>query len=1052
MVNLDTAAGLVENALRWRCIGPHRGGRVVAVAGHPTEPNVFYFGACSGGVWKTTDGGTYWENITDGFFNTAAVGAIAVAESDPNVIYVGTGESCIRTDVSQGDGVYKSTDGGETWAHIGLKDSRHIGRVRVHPTNPDLVYVAALGHAFGPNQERGVFRSKNGGETWEQVLFKSEKAGAIDLTIDPNNPRIIYAAIWETLRTFWDMSSGGPDSGLYRSTDEGDTWTELTHYPGMPKCLKGRIGVAASQAKPGRVWALIEAEDGGLFVSDDGGANWERLTDNAQIRGRPWYYSHIFADPQDAETVWALAHEAWRSTDGGRTFTQVTTPHGDNHDLWIDPHNTQRMIEGNDGGACVSYNGGATWSTLYNQPTAEFYRVTTDNQFPYRVYGTQQDNSAISVPSHSYKGGILWTDCYTVGSSESGDVAVKPEDANIVYTGAIGSSPGGGGNLLRYDHATGQVRIVTVWPEDYRGCGPKDMRYRFPWTYPIVFSPHDANTIYVTGNIAFRSTDEGATWEEISPDLTRNDPTKQVISGGPISKEGGSAEVYCTIFAFAESPLERGVFWAGTDDGLVHISRNNGDTWENVTPEDLPEWAMIRVIEASTHDPGTAYVAATRYKLDDNRPYLYKTDDYGRTWRKISDGIPQNDFTRVIREDPARRGLLYAGTESGVYFTLDDGASWHSLQSNLPVVPIYDLVVKGSDLVAASHGRSFWILDDLTPLHQISDEALQAPAHLFKPRPAHRMLRQAGSVPVVGPGKNYSIDMLGVPGTFYEKTTPGGETSRVLLDAGENPPNGVTVSFYLKGDPQDETTLAFIDPSGHRIKTFSTASEDKSRLKARSGMNRFVWDMRYPEAYKLQGEDTQKRKVAAASQAPISPPGTYRVELTTGGQSYEESFDIRQDPRSSASQEDLEAQFALMMEIRDKLSETRRAIERTRAVRQQVEEWRQKAEALPNTGPVSEAAQKIEDKLAGVEDELIQVKPASQQPGNPASRLNEKLMALPAVVSSTDAKPTQGSYHVFSDLSARVDRQLQSLREVIDTDLVEFTGLLRELDIPTITT
>ena len=509
--------------MEWRSIGPFRGGRTVAVAGHPTDPLVFYFGACAGGVWKTSDAGAYWENVSDGFFSTAAVGAIAVAESDPNVLYAGTGEACIRGNVSHGDGVYRSTDGGKTWKNAGLQDTRHIGRVRVHPNDPDLVYVAALGHAYGPNDERGVFRSRDGGGSWECVLFRSNKAGAVDLSMDPRNPRILYAAIWETVRTPWSLTSGGDDSGLYRSTDGGDTWTELSENPGMPAGIKGRIGVAVSPVKTDRVWVIVEAEEGGLLRSDDGGESWETVSADRALQLRPWYYSHVFADPHDAETVHVLNTKAWKSTDGGRTFAEVPTPHGDNHDLWIDAHDPQRMIEGNDGGACVSLNGGDTWSTIYNQPTAQFYHVATDTQFPYRVYATQQDNSAVSVPSRSHKGAIHWSDCYPTGNSESGHIAVRPDDPNIVYSGAIGSSQGGGDSLLRYNHRTGEVKVISIWPELYWGWGAKDLKYRFQWTYPILISPHDPNVLYAAGNVLFKTEDEGMSWRQISPDLTRNE-------------------------------------------------------------------------------------------------------------------------------------------------------------------------------------------------------------------------------------------------------------------------------------------------------------------------------------------------------------------------------------------------------------------------------------------------------------------------------------------------------------------------------------------------
>ena len=697
-------------SLKWRCIGPPRGGRVVAVAGHPTEAATFYFGACAGGVWKTDDAGSYWENISDGYFTSAAVGAIAVSEADPNVIYAGTGEHTIRGDVSYGDGVYKSTDGGQSWTNIGLRETKHISKIRIHPQNPDLVYVAALGHAFGPNEERGVYRSQDGGQTWQKVLFRRDKAGAVDLSMDSTNPRVLYVTIWEAVRNFWSLTSGGPDSSIYKSIDGGETWVELTGNPGLPEGLKGRMGIAVSPANPARVWAIIEAKDerAGMYRSDDGGATWQQTSSNRDLIHRPWYYCHVFADPQDAETVYVLNLKMWKSTDGGVTFNDITTPHGDNHDLWIDPANPQRMIEGNDGGACVSYTGGKSWSSIYNQLTGQFYHLAVDNQYPYRVYGTQQDNSSISVPSASEKGAISWMDCYPAGTGESGYIAVNPDDANIVFVGAVGSSPGGGGALQRYDHRTKQIRLVTVWPEAYTGWGVDDIRYRFAWTFPIVFSAHDSKVLYTCGNHVFRTTDEGSSWEAISPDLTRDDKSKFAASGGPITLDTSGAEHYGTVFAFAESPHIPGLLWAGSDDGLLHISKDNGETWTNITPPDLAEWSLISVIEPSPHHEATAYVSATRYKLDDYQPYLYKTVDFGQSWQQID--FPEGEITRVVREDPARQGLLYAGTESGLFISFDDGDNWQRFNGNLPVVPIYDMVVKDTDLVVATHGRAFWIL------------------------------------------------------------------------------------------------------------------------------------------------------------------------------------------------------------------------------------------------------------------------------------------------------------------------------------------------------
>ncbi|HET9017503.1 MAG TPA: glycosyl hydrolase, partial [Thermomicrobiaceae bacterium] len=744
-------------SMEWRLIGPFRGGRVVAVAGHPTQPGTFYFGGCAGGVWKTTDGGTYWENITDGYFNTAAVGALAVSPSDPNVIYAGTGETAIRGNVSHGDGVYKSTDGGRSWQHLGLAATHAIGRVRIHPQNPDVVYVAALGHVWGPNKERGVYRSKDGGKTWEHILFKSDRAGAIDLTMDPNNPRVLYAAFWEAQRYPHALNSGGPDSAIYRSTDGGDTWQDITRNPGLPTGVLGKIGVAASPAKPGRVWALVEAEDGAMFRSDDGGDTWTRLSEQGELRRRAWYYTHVVADPSDADTVWVMNLKFWKSIDGGKSFQAVPTPHGDNHDLWIDPRDSNRMIEGNDGGACVTFNGGVTWSSLQNQPTAQFYHVTTDNRVPYRVFGSQQDNTAMSVPSASARGAITQTEWWEPGGGESGYIAVDPTNPEVMYGGSVGSGAGDG-RLIRFNHATGETRIVTVWPEvTGMGRGAKHYKYRFQWTYPIHFSTHDPNTLHVASNHVHRSTDEGMSWEVVSPDLTRNEPSKLEDSGGPITLDNTGAEVYCTVFALAESPHERGVYWAGSDDGLIHLTRDNMQTWQNVTPpaDMLPEWALISIIEPSPFDAGTAYVAATRYKHDDFRPYLLKTADYGQTWSTITDGIPANEFTRTVRADPNRKGLLYAGTETGVYVSFDDGGHWQRFQANLPVTPIHDLMVKGTDLIAATHGRSFWILDDLTPLHQVGAEQAGEAAHLYAPRPANRFKHYGRYGENLAPSRSY---------------------------------------------------------------------------------------------------------------------------------------------------------------------------------------------------------------------------------------------------------------------------------------------------------
>ena len=1066
-VSDEEAAAVIDSAmlhsLQWRLIGPFRGGRVVAVAGDPVHTQVFYFGSTGGGIWKTTDGGIIWENVSDGFFKRASVGAIAVSTSDPNVIYAGMGETTIRSNVSHGDGVYKSTDGGKTWTHLGLADTRNIAKVRIHPQNPDLVYVAALGHAHGPNPERGVYRSRDGGKIWEQILFRSDKAGAIDLAMDPNNPRILYAAIWEAQRKPYTLVSGGEDCGIFKSTDGGDNWTEITRKPGLPAGVLGKIGLAVSPAKEDRVWAIIDAEDGALFRSNDGGDNWERLSEDRNLWARPWYYQHIYADPKDPETIWALNVQCWKSVDGGRTFFEVQVPHGDNHDLWIDPHDPQRMIEGNDGGACVSFNGGASWSSIYNQPTAEMYHVTTDNQVPYRVYGAQQDNSTITVPSRSALAGITQSDIYDVGGGESGYIAVRPDDTNIVYAGNYL------GYLTRYDHRSRQERNIAVWPELASGWGAKDQKYRFQWTFPILLSPHDPNVLYVTGNHVFRSTDEGNSWQIISPDLTRNDITKMEASGGPPTRDNTGAECYCTIFAFAESPLKRGLFWAGSDDGLLHISQDGGETWRNITPPDLPEWALVSIIEPSPHDPATAYVAANRYKLDDFHPYLYKTNDYGATWTKITTGIAENDFTRAIREDPVRRGLLYAGTETGVHVSFDDGEHWQSLRLNLPAVPIHDLVIKDTDLVAATHGRSFWILDDITPLRYISEQVQDAPVYLFKPRPAVRFITSWGYSRASAPGifyRNTGDIMI----TARRELKPGGETVDRNLNAGENPPDGVLVYYSLKQKPEGEVKLTFLDAQGEQIKSFTseqaqsqspkaedappeTPDEEEDREKKdprvpkEAGMNRFLWNTRYPDPKKVDGYVASEAVMAG----PVAAPGTYHVQLTVADQTLTEAFEVQKDPRVPATQEDLDSQFKLLLKVRDKLSETHDAINTLRNIRQQVEDWEKRTRERKDHEAVSSAARSLKEKLSPIEDELTQSRAKTRQDTmNFPAKLNGKLAWLAGVVASAQAAPTRQQYELYADLAGRIDVQIQRLQEIIDTDVAAFNRLMRESEMPAV--
>jgi photosystem II stability/assembly factor-like uncharacterized protein len=1052
--------------LEWRNVGPFRGGRVAAVAGDPRERNTFYFGSTGGGVWKTMDGGQYWENTTDRFFKRASVGAIAVAPADPNVIYAGMGESCIRGNVSHGDGVYRSTDAGQTWTHLGLEDTRNIGKVRVHPEDPDTAYVAALGHAHGPNTERGVFRTRDGGKTWKKVLYRGEKAGASDLSIDPNNPRIIYASFWETIRRPWELVSGGPGSGLFRSNDGGDTWTELSRNKGLPSGMLGKIGISASAAQSGRVYAIVEAADGAIFRSDNFGETWERGSEDRNLRQRAWYYHHIHAHPTDPETVWVLNVSPWRSDDGGKTFQELSIPHGDHHDLWVDPKDPRRIINGNDGGALVTFNGGESWSNIYNQPTAEFYHVTTDTQTPYRIYGCQQDNTSMSVPSRAAVAGITGADAFAVGGGEAGHIAVRPDDPNVIYAGEYQ------GIITRHDRRTRQTRIISVWPEPSSGEGAESLRYRFQWTAPIVLSPHDPNVLYHCGNRVFRTRDEGQTWDAISPDLTRNDRARLAPSGGPITKDNTGAEYYCTVFAFAESPVQQGVLWAGSDDGLVHVSRDDGKTWKNVTPTGLGSWTLVSIIEPSPHEAGTAYVAANRYKQDDFRPYLFKTSDYGRSWKKITNGIAADDFTRAIREDPTRKGLLYAGTETGVYVSFDDGVRWDRLGGNLPVVPIHDMVVKDSDLVLATHGRSFWVLDDLEPIRQLAAEGAKGKVRLFTPRPTVRFRTDFGFPQPAKVGKNYRMTGATMV-TYRQVEKPTGEKAQVNIDAGQNPPDGVLVSYWLRDKPAGEVTLSFFDAKGKEIRSFKSKppepkdNKDEKPLtpeqrrseelkKAREpkvakeqGLNRFAWNMRQPDAARVEDDPTWESAEATLA-GPVSPPGQYRVRLDVDGERHEATFEIRKDPRASATQADFEAQFALRMKIRDKITEVHEAINAIRALRTQIEGWEKRAEGRGGAR-LRRAAASLKTKLAAVEEELIQVKAKSRQDTlNYPAKLNLKIGGLALSVGSADFAPTKAMYDVFEDLSKRAETQLAKWRAIAKTDVPAFDKLVRGSGVPAV--
>lgn len=1001
-------------AMRWRCIGPYRGGRVTAVAGVPGKPFTYYFGATGGGVWKTRDGGLNWRPVSDRFFKTGSVGAIAVSEWDPNIVYVGMGESPIRGNVSHGDGMYKSTNAGKTWKHIGLKDTSQISRIRIHPRNPDLIYVAALGHVYGPNEERGVFRSKDGGKTWEKILYRDEKTGTIDLILDSSNPRVIYAALWEFYRTPYSLSSGGPGGGLFKSIDGGDTWTEISRNQGLPKGVLGKIGVTVSPAQPDRVWAIIEAKNGGVFCSDDGGQTWSKMNDERRLRQRAWYYTRIYADPKDAETVYVLNTGLYRSVNRGKTYTPLRVPHGDNHDLWIDPENPKRMINSNDGGANVSCNGGISWTAQDNQPTAQFYHVTTDNHFPYRVYGAQQDNTTVRIASRTTGSGIDRPDWHPVGGGESGHIAPRHDNPDIVYAGSYG------GLITRWDYKTRQSRIITAWPENPMGWGAADLKYRYQWTAPILVSRFDSNVLYHAAQVLFKTTNEGQSWEILSPDLSRNDKEKQKSSGGPITKDNTSVEYYCTIFALAESFHDPNILWAGTDDGLVHITKDGGKNWANITPKEMPEWSLISMIEASTFDSAVAYIAVDRHELDDFKPYIYKTENYGKSWKKVTNGLHQNTFVKVVREDPKQRGLLYAGTETGVFVSFDDGANWQSLQLNLPVVPIHDMVVKEDDLVVATHGRSFWILDDLTPLHQITDKVAQSDFFLFKPR------------------GTFSMRGWGWP----------------RPNVGQNPPSGSVIYYYFKEKPKGKVMLEFLDAEGNFIRKFTARAREEAesrgffrRIPAQTGMNRFIWNMRYPDAERVPGAVLWGGMLSG----PVAVPGIYQVKLTVGEKSMTQKWEWKKGPRLLTSQEEFQEQFDFLIKIRDKVTEVNQAINQLRDVKKQIDQLSAKIRDLEKGKEVIKAGQNLRKKLTSVEDVLIQSKSKSgQDPLNYPILLDNKISALAYVVSGADARPTDQSYVLFKELAAKADEQISKLKAVIEQDLPAFNEVVKEAGIPAI--
>lgn len=993
----------LHKSVQYRSIGPFRGGRSAAAVGVPNQSKVFYFGATGGGVWKTTDGGVTYKNISDGYFG-GSIGSVAVAPSDPNVLYVGGGEVTVRGNVSSGKGVWKSVDAGSTWTYSGLPNSRHIPRMVIHPQNPDIVYAAVLGDLYKPNNDRGVYKSIDGGKSWKKILFSDVQAGAVELVMDPSNPRHLYASTWRIQRTPYSLSSGGEGSALWKSTDSGATWKEISKNKGYAKGTLGIIGVTVSPVNANRVWSIVEnKEEGGVYRSDDGGESWKHINESRSLRQRAWYYTKIYADTQDEDGVYVMNVSYHKSTNGGKTFSSHNAPHGDHHDLWIAPEDNQRMIIADDGGAQVSYDGGTTWSTYHNQPTAQFYRVTTDNAFPYRIYVAQQDNSTIRVKHRSSGSYIDESDWESTAGGESAHIAIDPTNNEIVYGGSYD------GFLTRVNHAKNSVRGINVWPDNPMGHGAEGMRYRFQWNFPILFSKHNPKRLYTFSNQVHVTESEGQEWKIISPDLTRNDPTKLRTSGGPITQDNTSVEYYCTIFAADESPLKEGLLWIGSDDGLIHLTQDGGENWSNITPKQLPEWTMINSIEPSPFDPGTCYVAGTRYKLGDYTPYLYKTTDYGVTWKTITKGIAKEDFTRVVRADPKQKGLLYAGTEHGIYVSYDDGTSWSSFQKNLPIVPITDLTIKNNSLIVATQGRSIWILDDLTVLHQLQPDNRNAQTLLFKPKESYRTKGR------------------------------GGKSS---LTAGTNLPNGVIVHYFLKNyDAEKDTVeLQFQSEDGAVIKTYST-KDKKNKLEVKAGGNEFVWDTRYDGAEKLEGMIFWSASFSGAK----AVPGSYKVRLAVNGKEQTQDFTILPDPRSESSVADMQKQFDFVNEVNQTVDKAHKAIKNMREIRSKLKDFVKQNQSDSTATRLAAQAKTIQEDLLEVEKTLYQTQNRSNQdPLNFPIRLTNKLGHLNRLLTIDDFPPTNQDLAVKEELTAAVEVAMERYQQLIDSDVASFNEVFKK--------
>ncbi len=1008
----ENKADELLKTLKYRLIGPFRGGRSAAVAGSYTNKTTFYFGGTGGGVWKTADGGSNWTNISDKYFGSS-IGAVAVAPSDEAIIYAGEGENTMRGNVSEGlGGMWRSEDGGKTWKNIGLKDSRHIIRIVIHPRNPDIVWVAAMGHLFGPNEERGVYKTTDGGKTWKRTLFVNNQTGCSDLVMEPGNPSVFYAGTWRLIRTPHSLESGGDGSGLWKSIDGGETWTNISGKKGLPKNTWGIVGVAVAPSNADKIYSIIENKDGGLYMSADGGETWTLTSNDNNIRQRAWYYTKVYVDPQNENKVYCPNVNFMISADGGKTFKSIPTPHGDHHDLWIDPQDANRMIVADDGGAQVSFDSGNNWSTYFNQPTVQVYRLSTDNAFPYRILGGQQDNGAFRIKSRTYGAAITAIDLEDAAGSESGYVVADPLNPEITYGGNYM------GMLQRLDHRTNETRLINVWPIDNMGAGADAAKYRFQWNYPIFFSPHNPKKLYAAGNHLFVTEDEGKSWEQISPDLTTNDKSKQASSGGPITKDNTSVEYYCTIFTATESPYEKDLLWAGSDDGLIHISKDGGKNWENVTPKDCPKLIMWNCIEADPFKKGAAYIVGTRYKSDDFKPYIFKTEDYGKTWKQIVNGISSLHFTRALRADKKRQGLLYAGTEYGMYISYDDGANWKSFQLNLPVVPITDIAIKNNDLIVGTQGRSIYILDDLGVVQQQQETIMNKSLHVFAVNPAYRMPggRRFGGAPAV------------------------------IKNAGMNPPNGTVINYYM-ANVNDSTKLSveILDKSRELVKAFSTSSKE-NKIEVSKGLNKFVWDMSYPEVERVEGLILWNGFV----RGPKASPGEYIAKFKSGSDSAEVIFTVLADPNYKTTAAEYEEQISFLLTAKDKFSDAIKALKNIKELRQQLTDFSSRnGKDIPKE--VKQQIDTINKQITVVEEALHQTKAKSGQDVlNFPIKLDDKLASVYNVVAAGNAAPSKQAKQAYVELAAQIDDQLAALKKIMNDDVSKLNQLIHEKMLPVI--